>query len=250
VAPRAFDTIGDIAIAKVPPALWERRAEVGEALRRFTGARAAFHDRGVRDPYRTRDLERIAGEGGSLTQVRENGVGLWVDPARAYYSPRLAAERARVAQQCRPGEVVVDLFGGVAPFGVQLARRGADVHTVDLNPAATELARRNAALNRVALHVHTGDARGIAGLPTADRVIMNLPHGARGFLDVAASLLRPRAVLHYHEMVAPAQAEARARDLEETLAALGWPCRVRTRRTVRNYSPQEEHMVFDLEGAA
>ncbi|HEX2066223.1 MAG TPA: hypothetical protein VHI93_05355, partial [Candidatus Thermoplasmatota archaeon] len=133
-APRAFEAIGDIVVVKVPPSQWGHRAALGRALLEFHGARAVFHDRGVKDAYRVRDLERIAGEGEALTRVSENGVRLWVDLSRAYFSPRLAAERARVAALVRPGEHVVDLFGGVAPFGVQAALRGARVDSIDLNP--------------------------------------------------------------------------------------------------------------------
>lgn len=250
LAPRAFDTLGDIIIVKVPRELAAHRAEVGRALLEFHGCRAVFADGGVKDPYRTRQLERIAGEGDSLTRVAENGCTLWVDPAKAYFSPRLAHERERVAALARPGEVVVDLFGGVAPFGVQLAKKGAVVHSVDLNPAATTLALLNAQANGVAIAFHTGDARAVANLPKADRLILNLPHGAKLFLDVAARLAKPGATLHYHEILPPEQMAARAAAVAAELARHGWPCRLAGSRTVRNYSPQEAHVAFDFVGTA
>lgn len=251
-APRAFDSIGDVVVVKVPDDLWPRRADIGQAILEFHAARAVFADHGVVGPFRVRRLERIAGLGGSLTQVRENGVVLWVDPAAAYYSPRLASERARVAAQVQAGEHVIDLFAGVAPFAVQIARRGAMVNAVDINPEAVKLAQRNAAENGVAerVRLHSGDARAVAAdLLRADRVIMNLPHGARSFLDVAARLLKPAATLHYHEILEPEQVSARSRAIEEELANLGWKCRVTTTRTVRNYSPREAHIAFDIVGA-
>ncbi len=252
-APRAFDTLGDIIIVKVPPELAAQRSAIGEALLQFHGCRAVFHDGGVKDPYRTRALERIAGSGDSLTSVRENGCTFWVDPAKAYFSPRLAHERERVTALARPGEWVVDLFGGVAPFGVQLAKRGATVHSIDLNPAATDLARRNVEENGVAGHVtlHTGDARAVAAqLPKADRLILNLPHGAKMFLDVVARAAKPAATVHYHEILAPDSVAARSKEVCAELARLGWPCRVVGTRIVRNYSPQEAHVAFDLVGVA
>jgi tRNA (guanine37-N1)-methyltransferase len=250
-APRAFDQVGDIVVVKVPPELAERAAEIGDALLRFHRARAVFHDRGVKDPYRVRDLELIAGEGGALTQVSENGVRLWVDLSKAYFSPRLASERAREAAMVQPGEHVVDLFGGVAPFAVQAAQRGAQVDCVDLNPEAAVLAQRNAEENGVPdrLRVVAGDARDVAPkLAPADRIAMNLPHGAKHFLDIAARLAKTTAMIHYHEILAPEKAPERAVKVLDELGLCGWSGRLASHRTVRNYSPQEAHIVFDLQG--
>lgn len=248
-APRAFETLGDIVVVKVPPSEWGHRAVLGRALLEFHGARAVFHDRGVKDEFRVRDLERIAGEGEPLTQVSENGVKLWVDLSRAFFSPRLAAERARVAALVKPGEHVVDLFGGVAPFGVQAALRGAVVDTVDLNPDAVALARRNVEACGVAdrVRVHEGDAREVArGLAPADRVFMNLPHGAHKFLDVACRLVKPGGTVHHHEIMAVEAVEKREKALKREMERLGRPVRAVSIRTVRNYSPIEAHFAIDL----
>lgn len=252
-APRAFDQIGDIVVVKVPSGIAdkERIAELGDAMLRFHHARAVFHDAGVKDPHRVRALERIAGEGGALTQVAENGVRLWVDLSRAYYSPRLATERARVAALVRPGEAVADLFGGVAPFGIQAAQRGAEVDSVDINPDATDLAKRNVTEHKLQGRVRLwlGDARDMAKeLQPADRVVMNLPHDAKHFLDVAARVAKPTATIHYHEILPPETALARSQLVLRELDRCGWDGRLASHRVVRNYSPQEAHVVFDLQG--
>ncbi|MEA3202636.1 MAG: tRNA (guanine37-N1)-methyltransferase [Thermoplasmata archaeon] len=248
-APRAFEALGDIVVVKVPPAQWAHRATIGRALQEFHAARAVFHDHGVKDEFRVRELERIAGAGEALTQVSENGVRLWVDLARAYFSPRLAAERARVVALVRPGEHVVDLFGGVAPFGVQAALKGAVVDSVDLNPDAVALARRNVESCGVQgkVTLHEGDARVVAkSLAPADRVFMNLPHGARRFLDVACRLVKPGGTVHHHEILAVDDVDAREVAIKKEMARLGRPVHGVSIRTVRNYSPVEAHVAIDL----
>lgn len=253
LAPRAFDQVGDIVVVKVPPELAEHAEELGEALRDFHDARAVFHDCGVQGPFRVRELLLLAGEGEALTQVGENGVRLWVDLSKAYFSPRLASERARVASLVQPGERVIDLFGGVAPFGVQAAKRGATVDSVDLNPDAIVLAKRNVVDNGVLGQVRLweGDAREVAKeLKLADRVVMNLPHGAKHFLDAAARVAKPAAAIHYHEILPPEGAFERAAVVLRELGRCGWMGRLNAHRVVRNYSPQEAHIVFDLQGVA
>ena len=249
LAPRAFDQVGDIVVVKVPPELQSQRTAIGDALLRFHKARAVFHDRGVKDPFRVRDLERIAGAGEPLTAVHENGVRLWVDLSKAYYSPRLASERARVADVVEADEHVVDLFGGVAPFGIQAALKGAHVDSIDINPDAVALARRNVNESKVEdrVRLHQGDARQVATtLGPADRILMNLPHGASAFLDVAAKLAKPTATVHYHEILRNDRIEARQGELVQELQRLGRLARVTNVRVVRNYSPEESHMVFDV----
>lgn len=251
LAPRAFEQLGDIIVVKVPPELSAKTEELGAALQKFHGARAVFHDRGVKGEFRTRDLQRIAGSGSSLTRVAENGVQMWVDLAHAYFSPRLATERTRVAALVQPGERFIDMFAGVAPMSIQAAKRGARVDAIDLNPDAVALAQRNLRDCGVAnlVRMHAGDARtATRGLGPADRVVMNLPHGARQFLDVAANVLAPRGTLHYHEILRTELAEDRGRELEQDLGSRGWPCRLSGMRVVRNYSPTEGHYVYDLVG--
>lgn len=247
-APRAFDQMGDIVVLKVPQDLWERRQELGDAILAFHPAtRAVFHDHGVTGEFRTRKLELIAGSGGSETTITENNVRLQVDVSQAYFSPRLGDERARITGLSHAGERVIDLFGGVAPLGVQLAKQGVEVVSIDLNPAAAAMARQNAAKNKVAVEVHEGDARVVAaGLAPADRVVMNLPHGAKHFLDVAAQACRPRGWVHYHEILADDHVKKRTLELEQEFRQLGRPGRVEHVRHVRAYSPLEGHYAFDL----
>lgn len=240
-APRAFEAMGDIGLLKIPEDLWPERETIGEALRTFLDARAVFHDKGVKGTYRVRDLERLAGTGDSATLVQENGVQLHVDVGAAYFSPRLADERARVVALVQPGERFVDMFGGVAPLAVQAAKAGANVTTIDLNPAAAALAERNATHNNVGLKSICGDARDEAAKqPPADRIVMNLPHGAGAFLDAALGFAAPGCTIHLHEILANDRLDARTK-------ALGELATVANVRHVRNYSAQDSHVCFDLQ---
>jgi tRNA1(Val) A37 N6-methylase TrmN6 len=61
----------------------------------------------------------------------------------------------------RPGERVLELGCGVGAAALCLATRvpGLEIHGLEVQPAYAELARRNAAANRLALIVHDGDLR-------------------------------------------------------------------------------------------
>ncbi|MEM3341929.1 MAG: hypothetical protein QW728_04485, partial [Thermoplasmata archaeon] len=114
--PASHDRIGDLIVLKIPEELLRVADEIGKAVLFVeTGARAVFHDGGVKEETRIRNLIRIAGEGSTLTKHKENGLVLDIDIAKAYFSPRLGHERQRIAELVRQGEAVWDIFAGVGP---------------------------------------------------------------------------------------------------------------------------------------
>ncbi|MEM1885059.1 MAG: 50S ribosomal protein L11 methyltransferase, partial [Candidatus Jordarchaeales archaeon] len=155
--PHSLDIIGDIAIVELNPEIWEFRSAVGDAiLRSNRHVKAVFAKGGrVNGVYRVRRLVHIAGEARTITLHKENGCIFKVDVANTYFSPRLSGERVRVASQVNPGEVVVDLFAGVGPFSILIAKmRSGIVHAIDINPFAIQLLEENIKLNKVSGLVH------------------------------------------------------------------------------------------------
>ncbi|MCA1812878.1 MAG: class I SAM-dependent methyltransferase family protein [Halobacteriales archaeon] len=252
--PTSFDVVGDLIVVKLEPGLLPHAAEVGRALlAAHKGARGVLLDEGVQGTYRIRALRTIAGEPRTRTEHREHGLRLDVDLAKAYFSPRLASEHARVAEQVRQGEVVLDLFAGVGPFALLIAKHGKAqrVYAVDLNADAVEAIQRNAQRNKVEERVQAvlADAdefaRSVQG--RCDRVIMNLPHGADQHWEQALGAGKPRAVVHYHRIIERAQVDAHVRGLVERAALAGWRVTERERRVVRDYSPAQSHYAVDFE---
>lgn len=248
LAPRAFDQLGSLVLIKVP-ADFPDPAALGEALLAFVpAATGVFADGGVTGEYRTRDLQCLAGNPATLTCIKENGVQLWVDPAKAYFSPRLAHERQVVCATLRPGAVVLDLFGGVAPFSVQAAKQGATVTCNDLNPEAVVLARRNAKANHVEMVHHELDAfdliqQWVEAGQRADHVMMNLPHHAKMFLAAAKDVVAPGGILHHHEIL---EIDDLPRRRQEILELLGPNWTLTAERRVRAYAATMEHRAMDF----
>jgi tRNA (guanine37-N1)-methyltransferase len=122
--PRALDTIGDIAIIEIPPELNTHAKLIGEAiLKTHKNKRTVLAKAGaVTGTYRLRELSIIAGEPRTTTIHKEHGCKYHVDTAKAYFSPRLSNEHNRVASLVQTGETVIDLFAGVGPFAVLIAK--------------------------------------------------------------------------------------------------------------------------------
>jgi tRNA (guanine37-N1)-methyltransferase len=249
--PRSFDIVGDIVLVRLPLALESRKEEVGHALLSFVpAARIVGLDRGVHGPERRRRVERIAGSGGWRTRHRENGVELEVDVERAYFSPRLAREHARVAADVREGERVYDLCCGVGPFALVLARDGRASHitAVDSNPDAVSLLQATRARYPWGRRIEVVEApieRFLASAGAVERVILNLPHEGIKYLPSVAPTIAPRGRLHYYEVTPRAEFERRAEAVVRALGPGDW--KLVDHHNVHPYSPASDLAAFVFE---
>jgi len=207
--PHAIDFVGDIAIIEIPPELESHKKTIGEAIMKtHKGVGTVLaKSSAVEGVYRLREFEVIAGVEKTETVHREHGCVYHVDLAKAYFSPRLSHEHGRVASLVREGETVVDMFAGVGPFSILIAKKHENVrvYAIDVNPDAVEFLRRNIAVNRVEKKVVPilGDARQVVResfMGVADRVIMNLPERAIEYVDVACEAIKSEGgIIHYYE---------------------------------------------------
>jgi tRNA (guanine37-N1)-methyltransferase len=250
--PRAFDVVGDLVLVRIPPALRSRSHEIGEALLAFVpGVRLVGADEGVHGVARRRTLRPLAGTGAWRTRHRENGIELEVDLERAYFSPRLAREHARVAAEVRRCDRVYDLCCGVGPFAATIARdgRAASIVAVDSNPEAIELLR--ATLRRVPNGAHV-DARVVdvaefvASAPPVERVILNLPHEGIKYLTSVARTVARRGRLYYYEVTPRTELERRGETIVRGFDRPGdWTAL--EPEVVHPYSPAADLAVFEFD---
>jgi tRNA (guanine37-N1)-methyltransferase len=257
--PRAIDFVGDIAIVEVPPQLVNHKHIIGEAiLEAHKQTSTVLAKSGaVEGVYRTRDFEVIAGAEKTATVYREYGCVYHVDVARAYFSPRLSSEHNRVASQAKDGETVVDLFAGVGPFVIPIAKKHENVrvYAVDVNPDAIALLKRNVAVNRAEKQVVPllGDARQVVRKQLsgkADRVIMNLPETALEFVDVACEALKPEGgIMHYYGFVKASNPQETAKvRLTETVRQNNRQVKkFLLAKTVREVAPYTWQVVVDAQ---
>ncbi|MXX20283.1 MAG: class I SAM-dependent methyltransferase family protein [Cenarchaeum sp. SB0665_bin_23] len=204
----AFDQIGDIVIIRIPSSLYHRRLDIGLVLlNEIKIVNSVFCQiTDVGGEYRTRSLELVAGRGGTKTAYRENGCTFQVDVERAFFTPRLATERARISKMVQPKEKILNMFGGVGMYTIQMAKECyCTVYNVDINPYATTLCIRNTQLNHLKGSVIsvTDDASVICQRMqnTFDRVVMPLPERTDEFLDDAISAVRDAGIIHYYSHV-------------------------------------------------
>ena len=253
--PTSFDIIGDIAVLKLGEELKQFQAEIGEAiLGAYKSIKVVAIDSGVTGDLRRRSVEIIAGESRTTTSHKEYGITLEVDIARAYFSPRLASERWRIAQQVGSDECVVDAFAGVGPFSILAAkhRKPRKIIAIDINPAAFEFLEKNIRANKVGGTVSgiCGDAREelpkIAQNEKISRIIMNLPWKSFEFLDAAMGAVSNGGYIHFYEISEKNDIEKRKEDIIGLAGRVGAGARISQSRVIKSYSPSQVNYVLDL----
>jgi tRNA (guanine37-N1)-methyltransferase len=250
--PSSYDTIGSIAVVKMADEVVPYAPQIGKAIIATQSAiRTVCMDSGVVEQFRTRNIKIVAGEKTTETAHKEYGLVFKMDLRKVFFSPRLATERENVAKQVKPGEVIIDMFAGIGPFSIMIAKNYSPkiVYAIDMNPEAITYMKENIALNKVAnVTPVEGDAREkIGDLEHADRIIMNLPHDAHGFVADALKALKSGGVIHYYEIMEEPQVQQRLSEMADVAVREGRVLKELARRKVKSYSPTMNFYAFDLQ---
>lgn len=213
----AFDIVGSIALVEVDEELRPKERLIAEAiLAGNPSIRTVLKKLGGHEgELRLQRYAHLAGEDTRETIVHENGVRLKVDVEAVYYSVRSATERKRIASLVTPGERVLVMFSGAAPYCCVIAKNtsASEVVGIELNERGHELGVENARLNKLTnvVLIH-GDVRDAApalheqGIDF-DRIVMPLPHTGHDFLDEAFLVARPGTVIHLYDFEAEGEFE-------------------------------------------
>jgi tRNA (guanine37-N1)-methyltransferase len=204
----AYDVVGDIAVVIIPEELTAKEQSIAEAiLASNTRIKVVAKRTGqYGGEFRTMPLQILAGENRKETEVKEFGIRLLVNPETVYYSVRSGNERKRIASLVAPGESVLVLFSGVAPFPLIIARysQAGSIIGIEKNPQAHAYAVENLHRNKKHknIHLYPGDVQEVvpALAATFDRVIMPLPTRGEEFLACALQALKADGFLHFYDM--------------------------------------------------
>ena len=255
--PHAVDFVGDIAIIEVPPELDSYKKTIGQAiLKTHKNIRTVLAKASaVGGTYRLRKFSVIGGEQKTETVHKEFGCQYSVDVAKVYFSPRLSYEHKRVASLVKEDDTVLDMFAGVGPFAILIAKthQNVKVYAIDANPDAFEYLKKNLRFNRAMGKVHPffGDARQVVDekvTGVADHVIMNLPEKAIEFVNAACKALKPDGgTIHFYSFVNESDTvEATKLRFAETVERAGRKvAEVTSSRMVRETAPYQWQTVLD-----
>lgn len=164
-----FSLVGHVAHFNLKPPALPYRKLIGQiALDKLHRVRTVVNKAAKIDTeFRTFALDLMAGEEDYITEVKENGVTLHLDFSKVYWNSRLGTEHSRIVDEIKVAGktadltnpiVVYDVFAGVGPFSLPLARSDVcQVFANDLNPYSYQYLTENVKKNSSRKHPLTED---------------------------------------------------------------------------------------------
>lgn len=246
----AYEQIGDIAIIdRHQP----QAQEVAKVLLKQNRIKTVLQaETSVTGEYRTRSVSILAGERRTETLYRENECRYLLDLSKVYFTPRLSTERMRIADKIKDCDKVVDMFAGVGPFSIIIAKKFPSAHVIaiDKNPDAVRYLKENVKLNRVKnVEIREGDSRyALKDIKDADHVIMNLPHSAIEFLDTAFGVLKNGGIIHFYAITHENDLfDGILKRIEAVAGLSGLQIVPLDKRIVRPYAPYQFNICIDIQ---
>ena len=251
----AFDQIGDIIIVRIPDSLLSKKKLIGETLlKNVKIVKSVFYQASpVEGDFRTRNLEILAGEDRTETEYKEFGCRFIVDVENAFFSPRLSTERERIANLIQDGEIMVNMFAGVGMFSIMAAKKKkCTVYSIDINPIASKLCKKNIELNKIAGKVVSinGDTSKIIEEQLqgkGDRTLMLLPERSDEFLESAIKTTKDGGIIHYYSHIhADKKSDAGKLSEKHYLEVTPVKSEILTSKIVRPVGPRYYQTVVDV----
>jgi tRNA (guanine37-N1)-methyltransferase len=244
----SFDVIGELAILNASSPNPQAEAEAILSVHR--NIKGVFQSAApISGEFRTRRLTHLRGTNKTHTVYREHGLSYELDLSLVYFTPRLATERRRLAEKIKGG-VVVDMFAGVGPFSILIAKKQkrARVLAVDKNRDAVKYLKKNLQRNRAENIAATLADSAHLPVPanTADYVIMNLPHSAEQFLSEAMRIIKHRGIIYYYDITPEDQLyQSSIEEMQRRGAEAGCSVEVIAQRVVRSYAPYQYNICIE-----
>ncbi|MCK5772366.1 MAG: class I SAM-dependent methyltransferase family protein [Thermoplasmata archaeon] len=249
--PSSYDILGDVCIIKLNRKLIPYREKIASSIIEVNkNITKVAIDNGVKGEFRVRDLDVIIGSDDLETMHLENNLRFKLDPSKVYFSPRLATERMRIATIVK-NERVLDMFSGVGPFSLNIARHGTprEVIGIDINPSCHYYFKMNISLNGLDDNVTAlmGDSSDIVpSLDRQDRVIMNLPHSSMEFISIALDVLHTGGYIHLYSVMDRSSILDTVDRIIDSGRSSGKKLEIIGSRDVHNYSPTQSMIALDI----
>ena len=254
--PSSFDIIGNILLLKLEQGLQNYKKEIGKSfLDTNKNIKTVCLVKPIRGEYRTRSIEIIAGDNNTETTHTEFGLKIKLDIEKTYFSPRLANERRRIAGLVKKGEIIVDMFTGVAPFSLMIAKYADPkiIYAIDKNKYAIKYAQENVKKNNVLnkIEIIYEDAGIFSHILNkkdvkANRIIMNLPFSSYLFFKNALDIIDSNGIIHYYDILAENEIEKRIEYLEKTAEKKKKSLKIKNIKKIKSYAPREFYIGIDI----
>ena len=269
--PKSYDIIGEIAIIEFDKfgefeneAIRPFKKKIAKAIELANKHVKTVYEKisEIKGEHRLRELALVYGQNISETIHKENKCRFKLDVKHTFFTPRLVFERRRIASSnIKANEIIVDMFAGVGPISIQLAKKNeVNLYSFDINTVAYNYLKENIKLNKLKgkIKPYNLDIKNLISpsnelgkvlKSNVNRIIMNLPEKSLEYIDVVCFLMKKSGgIIHNYQFCEkPNQIEKAILNLEKELNKYNWEVeKILNSKIVKAYSPKADLVVIDL----
>ena len=257
--PRGYQTIGNIMIIKLKPALLDKKELIGGVcLDLLPYIKSIFINHGkISGKFRQPEkIEFLMGENNPVVMHVEHGVKYKFDITQIMFSKGNINERKYLATLIKPDEIIVDMFAGIGYFSLPIAKHSQVeiIYSIELNPNSYKYLVENIKLNQLEkkrtpingdckLEVVKLSNMGIR----AHRVIMGVFPAPKEYITEALSLVKDDGTIYHYEGVVDKSNYIKLyKEFGEIANEEGYQCDLKSKRFVKSFGPNLFHIVLDI----
>ncbi len=251
--PSSYQIIGDILLIKLPKikSASQKKKIANSIVKILPYVKAVCEITGVAGEFRKPRVKILLG-GGTETLHKENGILYKIDVAEIMFSKGNLAERKRLLDKIRPGEVIIDMFSGIGYFSIPIAKFGDPkiIYSIEKNKISFDYLKENIKLNKIQnIAPILGDCRKISLSQKADRVLMGYLPGTYRFLPAAFGFLKDKGIINYHDTFSKGELWNKPLEiLNKEANKKGFKLKkILEKKIVKDYAPNVYHAVVDAE---
>ena len=207
IMPRAFDTVGDIAIINILGNLKKSKMIARNLLKNHKNIHAVYSRGKIHGRLRVPSLKWLSGNKKTETTYKENGCLMKLDIKTCYFSPRLGTDRLEIAKKVKRGEKILVMFSGVAPYALVIAKhsKASKIYCIEISKIASKYAQDNVKLNKFKnITIIQGDIK--KKVPRLkikfDRIVMARAQLKDTFLEQAFLAAKKGTIIHFYDFIA------------------------------------------------
>lgn len=206
----------------------------------------------VSGKYRKPKVEYISGEKKFEAIHTEQECKFLFDVRKIMWSKGNIAERQRIAEVVKEGEVVIDFFAGIGYWSIPIAKhsKAKKIYAIEMNPSAFKYLKKNIELNKAEERIEAvkGDCTKKAlELEEADRIILGILPSAKFALPTALKKIKTGGILHYEGIAEERKETQLFKEVEEEALKQGKNATLLKAQKVKSFSPHKNHYTLDVE---
>jgi tRNA wybutosine-synthesizing protein 2 len=257
--PRGFQSLGEIIIIKLNPALIEKEKIIANKyLELLPRIRSVYINRGkIIGTFRAPEsIQFLDGEDNPIVEHKEHEIIYRFDITKIMFSKGNLKERKFLATLVKKGEVIVDMFAGIGYFSLPIAKHSLveKIYSIEINPESYKYLVENIKLNHLEEKIQPikGNCKieviklSKSGIK-ADRVIMGVFPAPKEYINEALSLVKNEGtIFHYEGVVEEEKYMILFDEFQNVAEKKGFNCELKAHRFVKSYGPKLYHVVLDI----